>query len=182
MTAFYLRGEGYDLRRTYAEFKEEFDLQIVHVDDADSALPWDRLGHWAQEDEDWTEAERCFRKAYELEGGDYGFCLGCALNHLDRYEESLPLLLEQAESLQPDATSWFHVAIAYIGLGRPTEAIKAYERTLALDPNHAPAMFDLGGTYWNLGDREKALEVWLEACQRFPEDENVDRVIVCLSK
>lgn len=182
MTAFYLRGQGYDLRRTYAEFKEEFDLQIVHVDDADSALPWDRLGHWAQEDEDWTEAERCFRKAYELEGGDYGFCLGCALNHLDRYEESLPLLLEQAESIQPDATSWFEVAIAYIGLGRPTEAIKANERTLALDPNHAPAMFDLGGTYWNLGDQEKALEVWLEACQRFPEDENVGRVIACLSK
>jgi tetratricopeptide (TPR) repeat protein len=180
MSAFYLRGQGHDLGRTYAEFKDEFDLQIAHVDDGDAALPWDRLGHWAQKDEDWTEAERCFRKAYDLEGGDYGFCLGCALNHLDRYEESLPLLLEQAQSIQPDAMSWFHVAGAYIGLGRPAEAIDAFERALALDPNHALAMFDLGGTYWNLGDREKALEVWSKACERFPEDENVGRVTAML--
>jgi len=180
MSAFYLREQGHDLGRTYAEFKEAFDLQIAHVDDGDAALPWDRLGHWAQEDEDWTEAERCFRKAYDLEGGDYGFCLGCALNHLYRYEESLPLLLEQAQSIQPDAMSWFHVAVAYIGLGRPAEAIGAFERTLALDPNHALAMFDLGGTYWNLGDREKASEVWSKACERFPEDENVGRVIAIL--
>jgi tetratricopeptide (TPR) repeat protein len=76
--------------------------------------------------------------------------------------------------------SWFHVAVAYIGLGRLAEAIDAYERTLALDPNHALAMFDLGGAYWNLGDREKALEVWSEACERFPEDENVGRVMAML--
>jgi len=180
MSAFYLRRQWHGLGRTYAEFKEEFDLQIAHVDDGDAALPWDRLGHWAQEDDNWTEAERCFRKAYDLEGGDYGFCLGCALNHLDRYEESLPLLLEQAQSIQPDAVSWFHVAVAYIGLGRQAEAIDAYERALALDPNHALAMFDLGGTYWNLGDREKALEVWSEACKRFPEHENVGRVVAML--
>jgi tetratricopeptide (TPR) repeat protein len=47
MSAFYLRGQGYDLGMTYAAFKEEFELQIAHVDDGDAALPWDRLGHWA---------------------------------------------------------------------------------------------------------------------------------------
>jgi tetratricopeptide (TPR) repeat protein len=180
MSAFYLRGQGYDLGMTYAAFKEEFELQIAHVDDGDAALPWDRLGHWAQQDENWTEAERCFRKAYVLEGGDYGFCLGCALNHLDRYEESLPLLLEQAQSVQPDAMSWFHVAVAYTGLGRLADAIDAYKRTLALDPCYAAAMFNLGGTYWNLGDLEKALEVWSQACELFPEDENVGRVMAML--
>ena len=180
MSAFYLRGQGYDLGMTYAAFKEEFELQIANVEEGDAALPWDRLGHWAQQDENWTEAERCFREAYDLEGGDFGFCLGCALNHLDRYEESLPLLLEQAQLIQPDAMSWFHVAVAYIGLGRFAEAIDAYERTLALDRNHAPAMFNLGGTYWNLGDLEKALEVWSQACEQFPEDENVGRVTAML--
>jgi tetratricopeptide (TPR) repeat protein len=176
MSAFYLRGQGHDLGQTYVEFRPEFDRHITHVDADDAALPWDRLGHWAQDDGDWAEAERCFRKAYDLEGGHYGYCLGTALNFQDRFEESLPLLLEQAETLQPDAMSWFQVAVAYSSLRRSAEAIDAYERALVLDPDYAIAMFDLGGAHWNRGDREKAAEIWSAACERFPEDENVARV------
>ena len=55
--------------------------------------PWDRLGHWPQEEEDWDQAERCYRRAYDLEGGEYGYCPGTALLFLGRHEESLPLLL-----------------------------------------------------------------------------------------
>ncbi len=174
MSAFYLRGQGYDLGKTYAEFKEEFDTQIAHVDDADAALPWDRLGHWAQSDDDWVEAERYFRIAYELEGGHYGFCLGCALNHLDRFEESLPLLLDQAQTIQPDAMSWYQVSVAYAHLGRPADAIDACERALTIDPDCAVAIFDLGGTYWNFGDKEKGAEIWKDAAARFPEHELTD--------
>jgi hypothetical protein len=65
--------------KSYSEFREEFDRHIAHFDTDNAALPWDRLGHWAQDDEDWAEAERCFRKAYELAGGDYGYCLAIAL-------------------------------------------------------------------------------------------------------
>lgn len=46
-------------------------------------------GSLAQDEGDWAEAERCFRKAYDLEGGHYDYCLGTALNFLDRFEESL---------------------------------------------------------------------------------------------
>ncbi len=113
---------------------------IVRVSDTDAALPRDRLGLWAQEQGDWAEAERCFRKAHDLYRGDYGFCLGCALNHLDRYTGVLPLLLEQAQSIQPIA------------------------------------MFHLGGSCWNLGDHQKAIEIWSKVCERFPEDEHVGEV------
>ncbi|HTQ12534.1 MAG TPA: tetratricopeptide repeat protein [Rhizomicrobium sp.] len=176
LTTFYLRSVGENLGRSYAEFRDEFDRHIAHVDANDAALPWDRLGHWAQDEGDWAEAERCFRKAYDLEGGHYGYCLGTALNFLGRYEESLPLLLRQAQFHQPDAMSWFQVASAYANLKRAPEAIDAYHKALALNPDYALAMFDLGGTYWNSGDIEHASQVWKAAINRFPGHELAAKV------
>lgn len=171
LTVFYLRRSGKDEGKSYAEFRDEFDQHIALVDAGDSALPWDRLGHWAQDEEDWAEAERCFRKAYDLKGGHYGYCLGTALNFLGRYEESLPLLLEQAQVHQQDAMSWFQVATAYVNLDRAPEAINAYRKALALDPDYSLALFELGGAYWNSGDIEQASQVWKAAIARFPDHE-----------
>jgi len=130
MTTFYLRDKGEDIGKSYSEFREEFDRHIAYVATDDAALPWDRLGHWAQDDEDWAEAERCFRKAYELAGGEYGYCLAIALKVLNRFDESVPLLLEQAQVVQPDAMSWFELAAAYADLRNWPRAIDAYKRAL----------------------------------------------------
>jgi tetratricopeptide (TPR) repeat protein len=171
MTTFYLRGQGEDVAKSYSEFREEFDRHIAYVDADNAALPWDRLGHWAQDDEDWAEAERCFRKAYELAGGEYGYCLAISLKELKRFDESVPLLLEQAQIVQPDAMSWFQLAAAYASLRNWLQAIDAYERSLSLDPDYALAMFDLGGAHWNSGDAATAVEVWTAAIERFPDHE-----------
>lgn len=171
MATFYLRGQGEDVAKSYTEFREEFDCHITYVDPDNAALPWDRLGHWAQDEEDWTEAERCFRNAYELAGGEYGYCLAIALKGLNRFDESVPLLLEQAQTIQPDVMSWFQLAGAYANLHRWPDAIDAYQKSLALDPDYAVAMFDFGGTYWNMGDVATAAEVWTAAIERFPDHE-----------
>ncbi len=176
LTTFFLLAEGHDIGKTYAEFLDEFDRHIAHVDVEDAALPWDRLGHWAQDEGNWEEAERCFRKAYELEGGHYGYCLGTALNFLGKYEESLPILLSQAKLHQPDAMSWLQVAVAHQNLGNTLEAIQAYEKALVLDPNYALAMFDLGGIYWNTGNVEEASRIWKAAVARFPGHELAAKV------
>ena len=176
LTNFYLRSEGEDIGKPYAEFRTEFDSQINYLDADDAALVWDRLGHWAQDEGNWAEAERCFRVAYELAGGHYGYCLGTALNFLDRFEESLPLLLEQAQVIQADAMSWFQVGVAYAKLERVRESIDAYENTLALDPDYELAMFNLGGVLWNSGDRERALLIWRRAAGQFPDHELTARL------
>ena len=136
-----------------------------------AALLWDRLGHWAQEDDNWNEAEQCFRAAYELAGGHYGYCLGTALNFLNRPEESLPILLRQAEELQSDDMSWFQVAVAYEKLGRVRESISAYLRSIELNQNSERAWFNMGGVHWNAGEFEEALHVWKKALERFPDHE-----------
>lgn len=171
LSNFYLRSIGEDIGKTYAEFCAEFDRQINYLDTIDAAFAWDRLGHWAQDEGKWEEAERCYRKAYELARGHYGYCLGTALNSLDRFEESLPLLLEQAQKIQADAMSWFQVGVAYENLGQVPESIDAYKQALALDPAYDLAMFNLGGVYWNSGDLEQALLTWRTATEQFPEHE-----------
>lgn len=172
LSTLYLRAEGQDVGRTYAEFRAEFVRQIERIDDKDqSAFLWDRLGHWAQDDANWIEAESCFRKAYDLAGDQYGYCLGTALNFLGRFEESLPILREQAECIQPDAMIWFQLGVAHAELGQSAQAIDAYEKALALDPEYASAMFNLGGVHWNSGDRVKASAIWKPAILRFPNHE-----------
>lgn len=167
----YLRSEGQVVGLTYLAFTAEFEASIQHVRGEAAAYLWDRLGHWAQENDNWQEAERCFRVAYDLAGGHYGYCLGTALNFLDRPEESLPVLLLQAEELQPDYMSWFQVAVAYEKLGRVRESIGAYMKAIALNSNYELAWFNMGGLHWNAGELEEASRVWKTAVDRFPDHE-----------
>ena len=175
LTSFYLRSEGQDIGE-YAKFRSKFDQHIALVEAEDAALLWGRLGHWAAEEGDWEEAERCYRKAYDLAGGNYGYCLGTALNFLGRFEESRPLLIEQAEHLQPDAMSWFQLGEANSKTGRSSEAIEAYEKAIALDPDYDLAMFSLGGVHWNTGNRMTAMQVWHKAIEKFPDHKLAEKV------
>ena len=175
LTSLYLRSEGVCIGE-YSEFRLEFDQHIALVNAEDAALPWDRLGHWAQDEGNWEEAELCYRKAFELAGGHYGYCLGTALNFLGRFEESRPILHEQAENFQPDAMSWFQLGVANGNTGRSVEAIAAYEKAMELDPEYDLAMFNLGGVHWNEGNIRAATQVWRRAVEKFPDHELVEEV------
>lgn len=172
-------GMGVDC--TYEECRTELQALAEHCAIDGVAYLWDRLGHWAERERGWGEAERCYRVAFDLAGGKYGYCLGAALNALERFEESLPLLLEQAHEIQPDAYSWNQLAIAHEHLGMPLEAIIAYQRALEIDACHAGANFNLGGFLWNIGEHEKAAEVWTAAILRFPDDPRVAQVSALIS-
>ena len=158
---------------------EMFRDAVVHLianGASDAAFLWDRAGHWAQDEENWSEAERCYRKAFELSPTEYGYCLGTALNFLEKYEEALPILLAQAEKHLPDAMSWFQVAVARKHTGDIDGCIEAYERSVELDENYDLAWFNLGGAYWNAQKTVEAEKIWLEAIRRFPEHELSSKV------
>lgn len=168
---FYLRSESVDFGFTYFAFKTQFESIIHFTKTENAAFLWDRLGHWAQEESNWNEAEYCFRNAYNLEKGEFGYCLGTALLFLNRPKESLPLLLEQALNIQPDDMSWFQLASTYEKLGQTKESINAYKKAIALNLDNAAAWFDLGGIHWNSGDYKNARRVWRKAVKKFPSHE-----------
>ncbi|SDH43044.1 hypothetical protein SAMN05216338_100961 [Bradyrhizobium sp. Rc2d] len=171
MTTFYLRRQGENIGKSHSEFREQFDRQIAHIDSENAALPWDRLGHWAQDDEDWVEAERCFRRAYDLAGGEYGYGLAIVPKALGRFDESVPLLLEQAQIVQPDAMScfsWLRLSPAPAGARgdrRLREFACARPRLCRGDVRSS------GGAHWNSGDGATAAVVWAAAMERFPDHE-----------
>lgn len=167
----YLRVNDNSTKYFYHDFKKEFELRINNVSNQDCAFLWDRIGHWAQDEDEWEDAEKHFRKAYEMAGGEYGYCLGVALNHLGRFKESLPILIEQAEKIQPDDFSWFQVAIAYEFQGYIQEAIDSYEKCLSINDKNELALFNLGGLYWNSKNYNEASRVWSLAVKYYPDHE-----------
>lgn len=155
---------------TYERFKASA-LDLMKVDSSVAPRLWDWIGHWAQDDEDWPAAADAYAQAAAADPAKYGYCLGVALLHLNRYAEALEVLLPQALEHEPDALSWFQVAGAHAGMGDRAKAIDAYKRAIALEPDYALAWFNLGGAYWNLRDYAQAESTWTEALRRFPEHE-----------
>lgn len=163
-----VKFDGSEVGVNFESFKNQV-LDLIEDDNSDAAFWWDRIGHWAQCDNNWNEAEFSYRKAYELEPEQYGYCLGTALNFLGRFQEAYPILLEQAEHHLPDAKSWFQLAIACEGNYDTVACIFAYSKVIALDPGYDLAWFNLGGAYWNAGANDEAIKLWKEAIERFPE-------------
>ena len=94
----FLRTNGCSVDCEYEKFKQDI-ADIVDKGVLNPAFLWDRVGHWAQDEGDWSEAEHCYRKAFELSPAQYGYCLGTALNFLGRYVEALHILLARRKSI-----------------------------------------------------------------------------------
>jgi tetratricopeptide (TPR) repeat protein len=63
-------------------------------------------------------------------------------------------------------------------IGVPADAVTAYRRSLALDPDQAEARFALGFAYWDSGRREDAIREWRELLRRHPETAQVKQVLM----
>ncbi|MEM7665525.1 MAG: tetratricopeptide repeat protein [Pseudomonadota bacterium] len=177
-----IRSDGrYEIKNS--EIAIPSDQEVQAILDATKSLKnksplleqaWRRYG--AQDNEDWHSAETCFRRAFDLAGGHYGYCLGTALNFLERCEESLPILQEQAVKHQPDAMSWFQVAVAHEKLGQTDQSIYAYRKAIELEPDYDLAWFNLGGVYWNDEKRDEAATIWKQAVAQFPDHELAEKL------
>ena len=80
---------------SYQEFRRNV-VDTVNDGISNPEFLWHLVGLWAQKEENWTEAEEWYRKAYDHCPEEYGYYLGTALNHIERYEEALQILLPQA--------------------------------------------------------------------------------------
>jgi hypothetical protein len=61
--------------------------------------------------------------------------------------------------------------------GLPAEAVTAYRRSLALDPDQIDVRFSLGFAYWSSDQRDAAIREWREVLRRDPSNERVKQVL-----
>ena len=170
-----LHEDGANTGTNLARFKEYAHAMLADPG-TNAALVWDRVGHWAQTDKDWIEAEAAFRHAFDLEPSRYAYCLGVALNHLNRFDDALAVLSPAADAADADSVVWFQTAFAKERLGDIAGAADGYRRAIALEPGYALAHFNLGGVLWNDGNMHAAVSAWSEAIERFPDHEHAAKL------
>ena len=106
-------------------------------------------GQQALEDWDFTNAESLFRQAVtrDRDSAEARFYLGVALSQQGQMTEAIPMY-QDALRLEPKlAEAHLNLALAYIVLNRPADAIAELEAFLALRPdspgaNRARALID----------------------------------------
>ncbi len=107
---------------------------------------------------------------------DETFAAGQFLSLKEEYSAATPLLIQAAEGTPEDETfahteRWFWLGQAHERLGRHDEAARAFEKVLALEPQHAPALNYLGYMWADLGiNLERAVELIRQAVAQQPDN------------
>lgn len=122
----------------------ELFKKSIELDPASAARAYNYLGYmWADRGENLDEAEQMIRRALEAEPDNGAFLdsLGWVLFRQGRTEEALEQLLLASERLahDPDPVVLEHLGDAYEKLGKFSEAISSWQKSLQLDPEN-PAL------------------------------------------
>ncbi len=100
----------------------------------------------------------------------YDFIKGTALMDSKAFEAALPAL-ETALSKAPDKVEIINsLGTCQMALGKMDDAIKTYNKVLAIDPKNAMAYFNIGSVYQIQQNHEKAVEYLTKAAD-LEEDE-----------
>jgi tetratricopeptide (TPR) repeat protein len=93
---------------------------------------------WAERGMNLDEAESLIRKAVEAEpeSAAYLDSLAWVVFKQGRVAEALPYMLRALEHMaEPDATLYEHLGDIHFELGNRAEALEAWRKSLALEPN-----------------------------------------------
>jgi tetratricopeptide (TPR) repeat protein len=113
-----------------------------------------------------------------VRAADAGAAKSLASRGWDRYSqgdlEGAEKLLAQAAA-EPGAAPWISYALGFaqIGVKKPQEAARSWERVRAAAPEFEPVYLDLADVYLQLDDSGRALEVLRAAEARWPADSDV---------
>lgn len=122
------------------------------------------LGDW-----NWRAAERCFRRALQLnpQHTEAFLLYGRLLDTLDRRAEALEMKLRALERDPLSPTVHLQIALSYWNQRRFDEVIEWANKTLALDPRHLLAREYLASAYWAKGDADRHMAEGLEHARSY---------------
>jgi len=80
-----------------------------------------------------------------------------------QYKKALEYYKEAVEKSPDDAEAWYGLGSCYVGLERPSAAIKAFKGAIRSSPEKAKAHYHLGRYYYELGYRQEAIDSYQTA-------------------
>ncbi|MCB2073847.1 MAG: tetratricopeptide repeat protein [Novosphingobium sp.] len=135
-----------------------------------SAALWNMLGAAHKGLRQPDEAERCFRKACEMDPGNPGHLnnLAALFQSQGRLDEAIEKL-ELALRTKPDfPEALYNLANAYVGKGRQDDAVDSLRQALRIKPDYARAHFALGNVLRSQGRLDEAVESYHRTLQLQP--------------
>ena len=137
-----------------------------------TALDFAVRAYKANEAKDFSQAEKLYRQAIEL-NPNYALAytnLGSTLNDLQRYDEA-EIMLRKAIELDPNnSLAHNNLGNSLYNLKRYDEAEELFRKAMVLDPNNAFAYDNLGSTLNNLKRYDKAEELYRKAIALDPNN------------
>ena len=178
----YLRGYQYWSQRSESSMKTAVELfQRALVLDPEYAQAYAGLAQLyivapgflgAQPTEWYRKAKPAARKALALDPSlpEGHTAAGFVAFHCDWDIESAEEYLTRAIELAPSyAPAWVWLGYVLCTAGRPSEARESIARALALDPLSVATNFDVGFQYWQLRDRDRAIQQLYRVQQLDPD-------------
>ncbi len=122
----------------------------------------------------YDEAITCLKKGLELEPESQELRLSLAQNYLKKNElaQALPYLESLKDELDDDRLFVVIMTKTYMNLNRWADAGEVTQRFLAQKPESAEMLGLLGLSFYMLGDKSEARELWERAIKLDPNDRN----------
>ncbi len=130
----------------------------------DEPIIWNALGQVYMEVEEWEKAERCLKKALEIDKnfGDARLNLGILYLRTKRYKEAEKYLSEviNDETFEKKHIAYFYMAKLKRELDDKEGYIKNLKKATAYNPLFVEAQLELGSAYLEIKEYEKAEKVY----------------------
>lgn len=123
-------------------------------------------------------AEACYRQAviFEPTNNDWRLGLARSLIEQSKFTESVAILDEILKAKPEDTTLWLAQANAFLGLNEPKKAAANFEILRRMGKASAESLLLLGDIYMNESMRDLALEAYLAALDKDP-NQPVSRLV-----
>jgi tetratricopeptide (TPR) repeat protein len=97
---------------------------------------------------------------------------GGVLFNLGQYKKAEGLFTKISKSHPKEKRAWNNIGVALVRNKREREAIRFYDRALALDPTYGSAWFNKGKALFKQGQEKKALECFEKATKYSPDNQS----------
>lgn len=107
----------------------------------------------------------------EENGGEINewICAVAAYQFCQRYEEAESLMHSALERFPADPCLYVFCGDVYAGLKQYNEAFRYWKEAFVLDDSYVDALYSMGFCYEEMGEYQKALELWEDLAHRMEE-------------